>query len=63
MTGHWWLYGRKWPSPPLPKRKLGPPNAGGSQEIFPGPRYKIKNKKLQMKITDEKRSVENISLS
>ena len=25
MICHWWLYGRKWPSPPLPKRKVGAP--------------------------------------
>ena len=25
MIGHWWLYGRKWPSSPLPKRILVPP--------------------------------------
>ena len=33
------LYGKKWPSPSVPKRKLGPPNKDGPQEIwhFPSP--------------------------
>ena len=34
MIGHWWLYGRKWPSPLSPKRKLGHPNTEGPQEIW-----------------------------
>ena len=45
MIGHWWLYGRKWPSPPLPKRKLFPHNTG-YKEIFPAPSYKTHTKKL-----------------
>ena len=46
MVGHWWLYGRKWPSPPLPKRKLGSLNTEGPQEIwnFQAPAYKIRKK-------------------
>ena len=48
MIGHWWLYGRTWPSslPRSPKRILISPNTEGPQEIwnFPSPlasRYKI----------------------
>ena len=37
MIGHWWLYGRKWRSL-LQKRKLGPPNTEGPQEIWNIPR-------------------------
>ena len=33
MIGHWWLCGRKWPSPLLPKRKLGLPNIDGPQDL------------------------------
>ena len=33
MIGHWWLYGRKWSSPPLPPKKFGPPNTEAPQEI------------------------------
>ena len=46
MIGHWWLYGRKWPSPPLPKRKLGPPKIEGPKkfEIFQAYSYKTHKK-------------------
>ena len=37
MIGHWWLFGRKWRSL-LQKRKLGPPNTEGPQEIWNIPR-------------------------
>ena len=45
MIGHWWLYGRKWPRPPLPKRKLGLPSIQEVHkkfEIFPGPSCKTR---------------------
>ena len=48
MTGHWWLYGRKWPSiyPPLPKVILVPQNTQGTKKFkFSQPlaaRYKKK---------------------
>ena len=43
MISHWWLYGRKWPSSPLPKRILVPPIQRVSKkfEIFPAPSYKL----------------------
>ena len=37
MIGHWWLFGRKW-CRLLQKRKLGPPNTEGPQEIWNIPR-------------------------
>ena len=37
MIGHRWPYERKWPSPHLPKRKLGPPiqKVPKKFEVFP----------------------------
>ena len=40
---------KKWPSPPLPKRKLGPPpikKIPKKFEIFPVPSYKIQKRNL-----------------
>ena len=42
MIGHWWLYGRKWPSSLLLKKKLGPSNTEGPQEI---PRLQLQDTK------------------
>ena len=51
MIGHWWLYGRKWSSSPLPNRKLGSPNTEAPQEIWnlPSPRKTRKKNSLPQK--------------
>ena len=34
MIGHWWLYGRKWPSQTPTQKMLGPLRTEGPQEIW-----------------------------
>ena len=40
MIRHWWLYGRKWSSLPLPKGILGPPYTEAPKKIWNLPLYR-----------------------